>query len=132
MGDDSAAIPCSAPFSDLHTAPGTGAGSRRITDRDARRIVWSSCAMSHVAAGHLIAALGADIGLPNLQLDEEGRCTLDFDATRVTFELDERAENLFLYSGLGTLSADALPATAERLLAANLFWRGTGGATLAL
>lgn len=82
------------------------------------------------AAASLITALGIDVGLPELRLDGEGRCVLDFDATRVTFEADEATEALFLYATLGLLPADAPVATMERLLAANLFWRGTGGATL--
>lgn len=88
--------------------------------------------MSRRSTAHLLEALGTDLGIAGLHLDDEGRCTLAFDDVRVTFEFDEQRGQVFLYAGLGILPADAPAALLERLLGANLFWRGTGGATLGL
>ena len=44
----------------------------------------------------LMRALGADVGIPDMGLDEAHCCTLAFDSVVVNFELDESSEQLFL------------------------------------
>ena len=79
----------------------------------------------------LIRALGADVGIPDLALDEAHCCTLAFDSVVVTFELDESSDQLFLYASLGPIPA-AGSRVFEELLEGNLLWKDTGGATLSL
>jgi hypothetical protein len=79
----------------------------------------------------LMRALGAEVGIPDLALDEAHCCTLAFDSVAVNFELDESSEQLFLYASLGPMPA-AGSRVYEQLLEGNLLWKDTGGATLSL
>jgi Tir chaperone protein (CesT) family len=47
----------------------------------------------------------------------------------VDFELDESGGQLFLYASLGARPAAGSSGLYEQLLAGNLFWKDTGGAT---
>ena len=73
----------------------------------------------------LIRALGADVGIPDLALDEAHCCTLAFDSIVVNFELDESSDQLFLYASLGPIPA-AGSRVFEELLEGNLLWKDTG------
>jgi Tir chaperone protein (CesT) family len=79
----------------------------------------------------LMRALGAEVGIPELTLDEAHCCALAFDSVVVNFELDESSEQLFLYASLGPMPA-AGSKVYEQLLEGNLLWQDTGGATLSL
>jgi hypothetical protein len=79
----------------------------------------------------LMRALGADVGIPDLALDEAHCCTLAFDSVVVNFEFDESSEQLFLYASLGPMPAAGSRVYAQ-LLEGNLLWKDTGGATLSL
>ena len=79
----------------------------------------------------LMRALGADVGIPDLALDEAHCCTLAFDSVVVNFELDESSGQLFFYASLGPMPA-AGSRIFELLLEGNLLWKDTGGATLSL
>ena len=80
----------------------------------------------------LLEGLGRSVGLPELQPDENGSCTLMFDEVVVTFQQDAPGRQVTLHTQIGILPADAPAARLETLLAANLFWIQTAGATLAL
>lgn len=80
---------------------------------------------------HVLAAFGDTVGLERLALDEAGMGALFIDETAVNLEVDEAESRLLLYAGLGVPEGDPA-ATHIALLEANLFWQGTGGATLAL
>ena len=77
----------------------------------------------------LMRALGAEVGIPELELDETHCCTLAFDSVVVNFELDESGRQLFLYASLGARPAAGSSGSYEQLLAGMLFWKDTGGAT---
>ena len=79
----------------------------------------------------LMRALGADVGIPDLALDEAHCCTLSFDSVVLNFELDESSDQLFLYASLGPMPA-AGSRVFEELLEGNLLWKDTGGTTLSL
>jgi hypothetical protein len=66
----------------------------------------------------LMRALGADVGIPDLALDEAHCCTLAFDSVVVNFELDESSGQLFFYASLdreaaGSCSTRACPPSAR-------------------
>src|SRR6516165_10233600 len=88
--------------------------------------------MSADRAGALIRALGHAVGIDALSLDDGGTCTLRFDETVLTLELDEGEDRLVLHAGLGPLPAEGQAELLARLLEGNLFWKDTHGATLAL
>ena len=77
--------------------------------------------------------VGALLGLDGLAADADGQCGITVDAT-ITVHLlhDPQAEAVALFAVVGTLPADRRAVVLELLLAANLFWRGTGGGTLGL
>lgn len=79
----------------------------------------------------LIQELGKAVGLPDLKPDEDNYCCLGFDEKIVT-HLQYNAENdvLMLFTQIGTIDENKVTDIYPRLLKANLFWQGTGGATL--
>ena len=88
--------------------------------------------MSADRADALIRALGHAVGIDDLALDDGGTCTLRFDETVLALELDEGEDRLVLHAALGPLPAEGQAELLARLLEANLFWKDTHGATLAL
>lgn len=80
----------------------------------------------------LLSAVGAKLGIPGLALDDAGACSLVFDGrTTINLQADSLAGNLILFAELGALRAADTNIYAS-LLEANLFWKGTGGGTLAV
>lgn len=79
---------------------------------------------------HLLAALGKTAGLPELCLDEAGGCTLAFDDVGVQFTHLSEANQLLLCSPLGHLPGENAEPLLRTLMSANVFFRGTQGATL--
>ncbi len=74
------------------------------------------------------------LGLETLELDDRDSCSLDFDQQfAISLELDEDGETLHLSAALGAAPADLIDQLAcfAAMLDANLFGRGTGGASLA-
>lgn len=82
----------------------------------------------------LVAALGSRIGLDTLALDPETNSTvLVFDGNViVTLEYDTRAARLVFSSYLGELPVVGAEPALRELMAANLYWHRTRGATLCL
>ncbi|MEO1019673.1 MAG: type III secretion system chaperone [Pseudomonadota bacterium] len=80
----------------------------------------------------LLANFGRSIGLPDLVADEEGYCALSFDELAVNLQLDPATRELLIFAHLGEIDDDDPSALYARMLAANSFWQGTGGATLGI
>lgn len=78
----------------------------------------------------LVGALGRAVGIEALALDEFGACTLRFDDTVVMLEAEEH--RLVLHAILGAAPVLGREVFLTRLLEANLLWKDTHGATLAL
>jgi hypothetical protein len=87
--------------------------------------------MSRELLESLLTDLGAEVGLPDLALDEHDYCCLVLDDLAINLETD--GEELFLYANLGPLPGDEAARTEllAELLDANYFWQGTGGGVLA-
>lgn len=79
----------------------------------------------------LLSELGQSVGLPELAPDEDNYCCLGFD-DKIVLHIQYNKENevLMLFSQIGTIDEDKTKAIYPRLLKANLFWQGTGGATI--
>ena len=77
-----------------------------------RSLPWTDSEIERV---HL-AALGLQVGITDLGLDDAGCCVLSFDSTVVNFEADEETHRLFLYADVGT------PKAGVRLLRWMPFW----------
>lgn len=83
---------------------------------------------------NLLNGLGAYLGLGEITLDDEGRCSMAFDSVVVNFESEDDGHTLLLYSDVGDppRPGDANAAFYEELLKANFFNLGTGGGTLGM
>jgi hypothetical protein len=78
----------------------------------------------------LLASFGASLGLPELAPDDEGYCALRFDDLEVHLQYEPEEDELLVFTRLGEIDDDEPAELYGRMLAANLFWQGTGGATL--
>lgn len=87
--------------------------------------------MSAAQTQQLLDHIAELVGLPELELDEDGFCSLLFDdrvAVNISYAAD--TELLTLYCNLGEIPADQAERVYPLLLEANVLWAGTGGATL--
>jgi hypothetical protein len=84
-------------------------------------------------ADSLVTRLGVAAGLPELVLDDEGTCSLEFDGSIVlNLGFDDRDGSLMLFSKLPTLADDKLAFASRLMLEANHFGSGTGGGMFSL
>lgn len=86
-------------------------------------------------ANQLLAALGKTLTVSGLALGEDDTCVLLFDDDlALTIEFDESEQRLVFSIFIDKLADDAGYAgpLLRELLAANLYWLGTGGASLGL
>lgn len=85
-------------------------------------------------ARELVQGFGKTLTLDLLTLDERtNSCVLIFDDSLViNIEYDEQTQRLVLSSYLHELPADSCEPLLRELLAANLYWHRTNGATLCL
>jgi hypothetical protein len=86
--------------------------------------------MSMAAFKERIEAFGRSIGLQGAVPDDEGYCAMSFDDLTVHFQYDDGDATIF--SRLGEVDEDRLEGIYGMLLAANMFWQGTKGATLSV
>lgn len=81
----------------------------------------------------LLAELAADTGLGDLAAEPNGVCLLVFDGgTSLYLVADPSDASLVLWTAVAAAPAADPAGFYRRLLIANLFWQGTGGATLGL
>lgn len=79
----------------------------------------------------LLSELGQAVGLPDLAPDKDNYCCLGFDDKIIThLQYSDANEILMLFAQLGVIDEDKVNDIYPRLLKANLFWQGTGGATI--
>lgn len=79
----------------------------------------------------LVKDLGQNVGLPELSPDEDDYCCLGFD-DKIIVHLQYSRENdmLMMFCQIGTVEKHFYDVIFPRILKANMFWQGTGGATL--
>lgn len=84
-------------------------------------------------ANQLLAAFGKTLTLEGLALGEDDTCVLLFDDDlALTIELDEPGARFVFSIYLDRLPAEGAEPLLRELLAANLYWLGTEGATVGL
>jgi Tir chaperone protein (CesT) family len=88
--------------------------------------------MSAEGFNALLSEFGRKIGLPKLRADESGYCALSFDDVDAHLQYEGEQDEVVVFTRLGTVDLDDPTETYARLLGGNLFWEGTGGATLAV
>ena len=80
----------------------------------------------------ILASFGENIGIPNLEFDEDNYCCLLFDEITINLETEAETGQIVFSSPLGNIPKDADQAFFEMLLEANFFYRETGGASLGI
>lgn len=88
--------------------------------------------MNHAAhLARLLDDLGVACGIRDLAADASGYCCLSTDTdTHLQFQLNPQTGLLTLFSSLGVVDGEHGSVLASHFLHANLFWQGTGGATI--
>lgn len=82
---------------------------------------------------NLLTDYGAAIELPGLEATRDGFCALTVDDDKtIQFQLDSETGMLAFVIELGTVDPEFRTKTATFMLAANVMWMGTGGATLGM
>lgn len=81
-----------------------------------------------------LSEFGSRLGLDDLKVDDQGAATLRVDdATEVNFLENPNGETVTAFVDLGPLAEeDDDPDVLRKMLEANCFWSGTGGATLGI
>lgn len=78
-----------------------------------------------------ITDLGKSLKIDDLKADEDNYCCLRFDdKITVHIQYNKESDNVMLFAQLGIIDEDKTVHLYPRLLQANLFWQGTGGATI--
>lgn len=80
----------------------------------------------------LIRGFAKQLGMDSLPMESDMSCTLFLDDLCVTIRLLENQERIALYAALGSIPATGREELYASLLEGNLFYLGTGGATIAL
>ncbi len=86
-----------------------------------------------MSTADMLHALGSALGIPELAFDAQGLRSLAIgDELVVNLQHDAAAAEVVMFAVVATLPPSPPQETLLRLLHANRFWHGTGGATLSL
>lgn len=86
-----------------------------------------------VYAADLIRELGLSLDIAELALDDMYACTLNVkDKVTVHIQWQEHKQSFVLTGYLGRIPSSNKVKVMEEVLKANLYWRGTEGATIAM
>lgn len=80
----------------------------------------------------VLRRIGEASGVSDLAFDEYGVCPLEVDGMLLVVEQRREGEALFLAARLGEAPGEGRSELFARLLNANVYFNGTGGATLAV
>ena len=80
----------------------------------------------------LVKELGERVGAPDLASDDEGYTGLEVDGLAVHLQHEPDDDLVMVFARLGEVEEIRAEQIYGYLLAANLFWQGTKGATLSL
>jgi hypothetical protein len=72
------------------------------------------------------------VGIPEMAADDEGYVAITFDAVTVHLQYEKDAERVVVFTRLGEAEVDRLVEIYSMMLAANMFWQGTNGATFSV
>lgn len=81
----------------------------------------------------ILLELGHQMGIPNLKFESNGVCRLRFDGKyTVDIEATDNKKIVHIYSSIASIPAENREKFYEIFLEANLFGKGTGGATFGI
>jgi Tir chaperone protein (CesT) family len=100
--------------------------------RSTQFLLVQEFAMSMQSFQILVRSFGLHLGLPDLTTDEDGYVALTFDEQELHLQYEEDANRVMIFTRLGEVEVDRTAEIYGMLLEANLFWRGTRGATFSV
>lgn len=80
----------------------------------------------------LVREFGTQLGVSDMAADEGGYIALTFDETELHLQYEQDASRVMAFTRLGEVEIDRTAEIYGMLLGANLFWRGTRGATFSV
>ena len=80
----------------------------------------------------LVSDFGAKVGMPDMAADDEGYIAISFDDRVFHLQYETDADRIVVFTKLGEVEVDRLVEIYSMLLAANMFWQGTNGATFSV
>lgn len=80
----------------------------------------------------LVREFGTQLGVSDMAADEDGYVALTFDETELHLQYEEDISRVMAFTRLGEVEIDRTAEIYGMLLGANLFWRGTRGATFSV
>ena len=86
----------------------------------------------HGLLGNLLLRYARASGLEHLEFDPERHCILEFRGDLLSIEQDPDGSTATVMTDVGVLPPDTPAAALREILASNLLWRQTEGATLSL
>lgn len=80
----------------------------------------------------LVRDFGAKVGMPEMAADDEGYIAISFDDRTIHLQHDSDEDRVVVFTKVGEAEVDRLVEIYSMLLAANMFWQGTNGATFSV
>jgi hypothetical protein len=80
----------------------------------------------------VISEFGGRLGAPEMAADDEGYVGLTFDGVETHLQYDAERDEVVAFTRLVEVDAERAAEVYGMLLGANMFWQGTGGATLSV
>jgi len=80
----------------------------------------------------VIRDFGAKVGMPDMAADDEGYIAISFDDRTIHLQYETDQDRVVVFTKLGEAEVDRLVEIYSMMLAANLFWQGTNGATFSI
>lgn len=80
----------------------------------------------------LITDLGQHLYLSDFCADDQGYIAINFGTQVVHLQYDDQLDEVVVFARAGKIQPERMQETCTALLAANLFWQGTQGATFSV
>lgn len=80
----------------------------------------------------LISDFGAKVGIPGMAVDNEGYIAISFDDRAFHLQYETDTDRIVVFVKLGEVEVDRIVEIYSMMLAANMFWQGTNGATFSV
>jgi Tir chaperone protein (CesT) family len=88
--------------------------------------------MSLQSFQYLVQTFGQQLDVPDLTADEDGYVALTFDGQELHLQYEEDTRQVMGFTRLGEVEVERTAEIYGMLLEANMFWRGTRGATFSV
>lgn len=80
----------------------------------------------------VVRDFGGKVGMPDMAADGEGYIAISFDDRTIHLQYETDEDRVVVFTKMGEAEVDRLVEIYSMMLAANLFWQGTNGATFSV